>query len=102
MAPLYLGNLSLWSRTMVDENINETLRVVMEQLNERLSHLEEQIKSLSERAGEEVKEAAYKAREKGEDIAQSTGEYIRQHPYASVGLALAAGFILSSILGRRT
>ena len=39
--------------------------------------------------------------EKGKMIAERTGSYVREHPVASLGMAVAAGYLLSRLLSPR-
>lgn len=39
--------------------------------------------------------------EKGKLIVERTGVYVREHPMASLGMAVAAGYILSRLLSSR-
>jgi ElaB/YqjD/DUF883 family membrane-anchored ribosome-binding protein len=59
-------------------------------------------------AGEEAKRAAVRAGRLAEDARDQATEYkdvledkVREHPFAAVGIALAAGFILASLTSRR-
>ena len=59
-------------------------------------------------AGEEAKRAAARAGKLAEGARDQASEYkdaledkVREHPFAAVGIALAAGFILAAITSRR-
>ena len=59
-------------------------------------------------AGEEAKRAAARANKLAEGARDQASEYkdaledqVREHPFAAVGIALAAGFILASMTSRR-
>ena len=39
--------------------------------------------------------------EKGKRIAERTGGYVREHPVASLGMAVAAGYLLSRLMTNR-
>jgi ElaB/YqjD/DUF883 family membrane-anchored ribosome-binding protein len=59
-------------------------------------------------AGEEAKRAAARASRLAEGARDQASEYkdaledkVREHPFAAVGIALAAGFILAAMTSRR-
>ncbi len=59
-------------------------------------------------AGEEAKRAAVRANKLAEGARDHASEYkdaledkVREHPFAAVGIALAAGFVLAALTSRR-
>lgn len=61
----------------------------------------------SKLAQEKAKDVGAKARGVADDAGEKAGEYrdaiedkVREHPFAAVGIALAAGFILASLSRR--
>ncbi|MBA1149304.1 DUF883 family protein [Ectothiorhodospiraceae bacterium WFHF3C12] len=52
------------------------------------------------RAEEYVRDNTDRYRQQTEDFADQVSGYVREHPYRSLGMAVAAGFIIGSLLRR--
>jgi len=52
---------------------------------------------LADKAGE----AMDKAGAKGEQLVKASSSYVREHPLVSIGIAVTAGYVLSSLLSSR-
>jgi ElaB/YqjD/DUF883 family membrane-anchored ribosome-binding protein len=83
----------------------ETLKNDMKALREDLAVL---LKDTGTLAAEQAKVAAARGRALAEDAGEKAVEYkdavadkVREHPFAAVGIALAAGFVIASLSSRR-
>ncbi len=83
----------------------ETLKNDMKALRADLAVL---LKDTGALAAEQAKVAAAKGRALAEDAGDKAVEYrdavadkVREHPFAAVGIALAAGFVLASLSSRK-
>jgi ElaB/YqjD/DUF883 family membrane-anchored ribosome-binding protein len=61
---------------------------------------EQNVRASAARAKEKTLESEERAMEMADETVRRTQSYIQQNPMVSAGLALAAGFLLSSILRR--
>lgn len=67
---------------------------------EMAHHTVDRVAERAAQAEERVRQGTEHAETVGRDAADSVGRYMREHPMASLGIAAAAGFILSSLLRR--
>jgi ElaB/YqjD/DUF883 family membrane-anchored ribosome-binding protein len=65
---------------------------------ENVAHAEKALRDARAAVGEKVTETAKHARSYSEDALESVKAYIDLYPLRSVGIALAAGFLISSLL----
>lgn len=49
---------------------------------------------------ERLRSGSQQASERGHELADQVGDYVKKNPMQSVGIAVAAGFLLGSILRR--
>lgn len=54
----------------------------------------------SERLEAKARDAGQRASQRAQDFEREAVSYVRQHPYKSVGIAVAAGFVLGALLKR--
>ncbi len=94
------GNGNPGSKTDFD-----TLKNDMKALRADLAAL---LKDTGALASEQAKAAAERAKVMAEDAGEKAGEYrdavadkVREHPFAAVGIALAAGFVIASLANRK-
>lgn len=64
--------------------------------HETVDHLAEHAAQAEER----VRRGTERAETYGKDAADSVTRYVQEHPLASLGIAAAAGFVLSALLRR--
>ena len=74
----------------------------------QLDRMSEKAHSAVERAAQTAEQIAQRFGEKSdellamkEDYIQSTREYVRENPFAALGIALAAGYLLAKITSWR-
>lgn len=65
---------------------------------ENLAHAEKALREARISAGEKVSETAQQAKSYSEDALATVTAYVGHYPLRSVGIALAAGFLLSALL----
>lgn len=65
----------------------------------------EHFKLAARAAGMSIKEEASGQWQKGQDkatsVGQQTTDYVHERPFAALGIAFVAGFLISQVLGRR-
>ena len=83
----------------------DTLKADMKALREDLATL---LKDTGALAQQQAKAAAAKGRELAEDAGEKALEYrdavadkVREHPFAAIGIALAAGYVIASLSNRK-
>lgn len=54
-----------------------------------------------ERAEEYVRDMGHYAGDRSRELARDVTEYLQEHPYAAIGAALAAGFVVGAMFRRR-
>ena len=97
-------------------NIKENIQSEAERFQEDLKDLKDKVVDLSSTgisvarqtissnlstAKEKANQAAHCAMDHAEKRLESTGEYVRQKPYQSLGIALGIGFILGKLMSRK-
>ena len=83
----------------------DTLKSDMKALREDLATL---LKDTGNVASQQAKAAAARAKEMAGDAGEkavefrdAVGDKVREHPFAAIGIALAAGFVLASLSNRK-
>jgi len=76
--------------------------------SEKLGHLSDSAQHTMERFTEAASQAASRLGEKGEELwalqgraTETARTYMREHPIATIGIAVAIGLVLSKLLTRR-
>jgi len=82
------GNASESAHPVTDR-ASRAAHEAVDAVSERGGHAEERLRATSQRASE-----------RGSDIVGQVGGYVREHPVTSLGIAVAAGFLIGSILRR--
>ena len=72
----------------------------VDRVAERAGRAEQNVRKSAARAKERALEAEEQAMEIADETVQRAHSYIRRNPVVSAGIALAAGFVLSSLLRR--
>lgn len=68
---------------------------------EKAHELRERAAASLRQAGEKMNDLQQVAREKGKAAAHAADDYVHANPWAAVGIAAAAGFLLGLLAGRR-
>lgn len=83
----------------------DTLKADMKALREDLATL---LKDTGTVASQQAKAAAARAKamagdagEKAVEFRDAVGDKVREHPFAAIGIALAAGYIIASLSNRK-
>src|SRR5690349_5681573 len=83
----------------------DTLKADMKALREDLATL---LKDTGTVASQQAKAAATRAKamagdagEKAVEFRDAVGDKVREHPFAAIGIALAAGYIIASLSNRK-
>jgi ElaB/YqjD/DUF883 family membrane-anchored ribosome-binding protein len=63
-------------------------------------HLEENVRKGARMAEKKVKESIDTVRETGMTLSQSVSEFVRNHPFASIGIAVGLGLAVSALSKR--
>lgn len=83
----------------------DTLKSDMKALREDLATLLKDTGSLASNqakaAASRAKELAGDAGEKAVEFRDAVGDKVREHPFAAIGIALAAGYIIASLSSRK-
>ncbi|WP_435103425.1 DUF883 family protein [Arhodomonas sp. AD133] len=88
-------------RHRTTERLASAAHETVDRLAERGGYAEERIRERGADAASRVNEARQRARSEGEEVYEQLNGYLRTHPYTSLGIAAAAGFIVGALLRRR-
>lgn len=83
------------------KNMDRTIERASDRAHQAVDRAAGAASSVAERLGERVDALAERGealRELPESWLEGTRDYVREHPVASLGIALAAGYLLSMIL----
>lgn len=89
------------TKAQATEKLATAAHKVVDDLAERAVPLEIRAKEQVSRASKTVSESAEEARAKASDAATRAQETMREHPFATAGVAFAAGLLTSMFLRRR-
>ncbi len=73
----------------------------IDRVAERAGRAEETVRERVSDADERFREKVQHGRERTDDLVSAVGTYVRENPLTSIGLAFAAGALLSSLSRRR-
>lgn len=81
----------------VSQRVHETI----DRLAERAAKAEERLRHDTATAEARVRNTGQQARERSEDMVHTVSGYVRDNPLTALGLAFAAGTLLSALTRRR-
>ena len=79
----------------------ELLRATANQTGERVKEARERVEERMREAREQLEELQASVTERAKQAAGATDEYVHDHPWQSVGVAAAVGFLLGLLTCRR-
>ncbi|WP_024329976.1 hypothetical protein [Thioalkalivibrio sp. ALR17-21] len=82
------------------DRISERAHETVDQAARGAGKAEERIRREAERAEDSAKEAGAKIKEQSEESLQSITSFVGEHPFLSLGLAFAAGTLVSTLRRR--
>ncbi len=82
------------------DRLSERAHESVDQIAKTAGKAEERIRNGAEDAEARIREAGQKARERSGDTLQSISVFVRDNPLTSLGLAFAAGTLLSALRRR--
>jgi ElaB/YqjD/DUF883 family membrane-anchored ribosome-binding protein len=88
------------SSTHTTEHLAAKAHETIERVAETAGRAEQNVRKSAARAKERAKESEEQVIEAADETIRMTESYIKRNPIFSAGLALAAGFVLSSLLRR--
>ena len=85
---------------------SSTAERIAEQASAQLSRLSDTAQQTMGRVGELASQTASRLSDRGRDLmesryAQSARSYVREHPIAAIGIAIAVGLLISKLTSRR-
>lgn len=83
------------------EETRETAHATTERLSRAAHERIDRVARQGERAEEYIRDAGRRAGERTREVSDTMVDYVREHPLAAVGTALAVGMMLASLLRRR-
>jgi ElaB/YqjD/DUF883 family membrane-anchored ribosome-binding protein len=84
----------------IESLLTDTGSEAVDEVKARLVRAKDTVDQMIADAGAKGREAATAVRDIRDGIAEDVEESIREHPFASIALAVGVGFILSSTLRR--
>jgi ElaB/YqjD/DUF883 family membrane-anchored ribosome-binding protein len=79
----------------------ELLRATANQTGERVKEARERVEERLREAREQLTELQANAAKRAKEAAHATDEYVHDHPWQSIGVAAAVGFLLGMLTSRR-
>jgi ElaB/YqjD/DUF883 family membrane-anchored ribosome-binding protein len=83
------------------DHLAESLHHAVDSAAERAGPAEERVRAQAARAADKARESADYARTRSREVASSVGNYVQENPLMALGIAFAAGTLVSSLLRRR-
>jgi ElaB/YqjD/DUF883 family membrane-anchored ribosome-binding protein len=103
-----MQNASMQGSTPSGMGSGQDPEAVLDRASAKLSNLTDSAQQTIERFSEAASEAATRLGDKGRDFWEAQGpaldkarSYMREHPVATIGIAVAVGLVLSKLLSRR-
>lgn len=86
---------------IVISDAEELLRATAGQAGEKLAATRQKVQDSLQRARAELSDVEEVLIEQGKEAARFTDDYVRAHPWQSVGIAAGIGVILGLLISRR-
>ncbi|MCB1679960.1 MAG: hypothetical protein KDI16_14855 [Halioglobus sp.] len=80
------------------DQVAQAAHAAIDKAAANLAHAERALREAQAAAGVKVSEVSTQARQLGGDSLASVRQYVHEHPARSVGIAFAAGYLLSVLL----
>lgn len=82
------------------DHLSERAHATVDRIADTAGKGEERIRHEAEEAGTRVREAGQKAKERSDETLHAVGGFVRDNPLISLGLAFAAGALVSALSRR--
>lgn len=83
------------------DRMAESAHAAVDGAAEYSGRTEERLRQQADRASRQYHDAQGRASVKGREVHDELMQYLNEHPYQSLGIAVAAGYILGAILRNR-
>ncbi len=82
------------------QKIAESVHEGVDRAADAAARAEQRVRQAADDAQRGVRQSKQKARARGEEVASEAVAFVEEHPVASLGIAFAAGILLSNMLRR--
>lgn len=82
------------------DKVAKTVHEAVDSVAERAAPAEERVRESAAKAAERAREGAEYARARTHDMTERVCDYVKENPLMALGIAFAAGTVVSSILRR--
>ncbi|MBU4611249.1 DUF883 domain-containing protein [Achromobacter sp. GG226] len=82
-------------------NVEELLREAASSTGDKAAELRDSALSSLKRARETLMDVQDTVVERGRKVARATDDYVHDNPWRSLGVAVAAGFVIGLLINRR-
>jgi ElaB/YqjD/DUF883 family membrane-anchored ribosome-binding protein len=86
---------------LVMDDIDALMRASANKADGEVTALRTRIRDRLETARHRAADLQDRALDQAKEAARATDDYVHEHPWASVGIAAAAGMVLGLLIGRR-
>jgi ElaB/YqjD/DUF883 family membrane-anchored ribosome-binding protein len=88
-----------WRNLVAD--VEDLVKKVAHVDDEEIAEIRAKVADTLEKAKSSAGQGIAAARGRAEDVSEATDEYVRENPWAAIGIAAAVGIIIGFIAGRR-
>jgi len=83
------------------ERMSEAVHPAVSRAATSAHHLVDRISDTSSRVAQQLEKTANRLKDTEQRLVGASGNYVREHPFKSTGIALAAGFLVSQLVSSR-
>jgi len=88
-----------WKNLVAD--VEDLVKKVAHVDDEEIAEIRAKVEDTLQKAKGTAAQGISAARERAEDVSEATDEYVRDNPWAAIGIAAAVGIVIGFVAGRR-
>jgi ElaB/YqjD/DUF883 family membrane-anchored ribosome-binding protein len=88
-----------WQNLVAD--VEDLVKRVADVDDEEIAEIRSRVEGTLARAKKSASAGLAEARDRAEEVTDATDEYVRENPWAAVGIAAAIGIVIGLLAGRR-
>jgi ElaB/YqjD/DUF883 family membrane-anchored ribosome-binding protein len=93
------GRSEEWKNLVAD--VEDLVKKVANVDDEAIAEIRAKVTDTLEKAKSSAGQGLAAVRGRAEDVSEATDEYVRENPWAAIGIAAAVGIVIGFIAGRR-
>ncbi|HET8692750.1 MAG TPA: DUF883 family protein [Steroidobacteraceae bacterium] len=90
---------SEWQNLVAD--VEDLVKRVADVDDEEIARIRSRVQDTLQRAKSTATSRIAHARDRAEEVTDATDEYVRENPWAAIGIAAAIGIVIGFVAGRR-